>query len=733
MRAFYSRILRHYLLITLTLFSSELIFRAVVNLPIMDWSTLRIFLGTNVIGLVFGIVFSFTPRILGNILSFIVALISTIYAIAHAGFQNYIGVYLSFGTSSQAGAVRDYITDYFASFSWTYWLILIPLGFMLLYYIFIDKKFKTLQDNETIDFAEKFDSEERRRLNKVILKRHLKIKRVSDMIAAIVMLVLFGGLYFGTLTIPFMQNELQLKHNKDLFVNPDMPNIAVGQFGYNVYSVLDVKTLLFPPKEVIDTTFDNGYIKPVQVITDYSRKIDDTLFEGLIKKGEMNKNQQKLSNYFISQEITDKHALTGTFEDKNLIVIMMESTNDILINKEFFPNFYKLYEEGWAWTNSYSPRNSCSTGNNEMSGMVSLYTINSSCTANMYKKNVYPHAIFNLFKKAGYTTSSYHNYTEQYYARKTIHPNMGSDKYYGVQDLGISYSNVYHEWPSDVDLIEKVLELTQEQDKFMAWVTAVSAHQPYTQDSELSKQYFDYFKDTTYNATLKRYLAKLKVFDDSLGVLLEGLEKQGKLDDTVIVLYADHYPYGLTTNTINSYLDYDVKVDLEVDRTPFVIYNSTITASKYDEYTSYMNLVPTIANLFDLDYDPRFYAGKDILSENYENRVIFANGSWKDEKGFYNASNGTMTYSSANDTYTAEQIKEINTIVKNRIQMSNLAIKINYFDFLFTALEDYEKELIKQEEEEANKNNRLPIEANKVEVSKKDEDDDSTDDEDKDE
>ena len=123
---------------------------------------------------------------------------------------------------------------------------------------------------------------------------------------------------------------------------------------------------------------------------------------------------------------------------------------------------YKLYSEGWAWENSYSPRNSCSTGNNEMSGMVSLYTINSSCTANMYKKNVYPHAIFNLFKKDGYTTSSYHNYTEQYYARKTIHPNMGSDKYYGVQDLGISYSNVYHEWPSDVDLIEKVLEFYED-------------------------------------------------------------------------------------------------------------------------------------------------------------------------------------------------------------------------------------------------------------------------------
>ena len=71
----------------------------------------------------------------------------------------------------------------------------------------------------------------------------------------------------------------------------------------------------------------------------------------------------------------------------------MESTNNILINEEYYPNLYKLYNEGWAWDNAYSPRNACSTGNNEMSGMVSLFTINNTCTANNYKDNKYPEAI----------------------------------------------------------------------------------------------------------------------------------------------------------------------------------------------------------------------------------------------------------------------------------------------------------------------------------------------------
>src|SRR5574344_2670090 len=131
----------------------------------------------------------------------------------------------------------------------------------------------------------------------------------------------------------------------------------------------------------------------------------------------------------------------------------MESTNDIAINEEEYPNIYKLYSEGIHFNNNYSPRNNCSTGNNEMTVMTSLFTINNTCTANTYKKKTYFESIFNLFNNAGYQTSSYHDYAEYYYDRKTIHPNMGSMHYYNVVDLGIRWTSEYKEWPSDVDLL----------------------------------------------------------------------------------------------------------------------------------------------------------------------------------------------------------------------------------------------------------------------------------------
>ena len=688
MKIFFNNVFKNYFLLMITLLAEEIIFRVVTNLPILDWTLLRMFIGINIISLLCAAIFSFFGRIGSNILNIIVALFLSIYSVAQAGFKNFVGVFMSFGASTQVGAVKEYIGDYLNSFHWNYWLILVPVVVLTLIYVLFDHRLKVLERNDTIDFSDKFDSDERKELNDKILAKKRKKRAINGKINAIVIALVLSGLYYFSLTASFMQNPLQIETTKQLFAHPDIPDIAMSQFGSSMYLFVDVKSLLLPSQNVEKTAFDDGYVKPEQVISDYTRRIDDTLWEQ-VAKNEKRSNYKKLNNYFLSQEITDKNDYTGIFKDKNLIVIMMESTNTIVLDERFFPNMHKLYTEGWAWINNYSPRNSCSTGNNEMSGMVSLYTINNSCTANNYRNNVYPEAIFNLFNNSGYTTTSYHNYTEQYYYRATIHKNMGSGHFYGVQELGIPYSNAYKEWPSDVELVEKMLEKTEDQDKFMVWMTSVTAHQPYTMSSEYGDKYLDLFKDTGYDITLKRYLSKLKEFDNAIGALLEGLEDQGKLDDTVIVLYGDHYPYGIKNSVLNTYFDYDVNKQYEVDRIPFIIYNPEIQAQQFDEYTSYINITPTVANLFDLDYDPRLYAGYDLLSSTYPDRVIFANGSWKDKKAFYNAETGKISYVRKDDTYTVEELKEINKTIRDKISMSNLAIKVNYFNYLEKEKEKY--------------------------------------------
>lgn len=177
------------------------------------------------------------------------------------------------------------------------------------------------------------------------------------------------------------------------------------------------------------------------------------------------------------------------------------------------------------------------------------------------------------------------------------------------------------------------------------------------------------------------------------------LEEKDMLSDTVIVLYGDHYPYGLSNKDVALSVDYDIEDFFEIERTPFLIYNSELEPKIYKEKTFYMNILPTIANLFDLDYDPRFYMGEDLFDPNFSSRVVFQDGSWEDNIARYNAIDSSITYFDEEITYTIEEIQKINKDIYNKKAMSKLAIETNYFEYLEKKKEELQKERIEENEQ----------------------------------
>lgn len=647
----------------------EIIFKIVNFFNLIDMSSIRIILGSFTISFIISSIEYFIPKKLHKYINILFIFVCSFYSWLESGFNNFIGVYMSFCTSSQLGAVIDYIREFVLSFKWYYYFTMLPFILIIVYYIFFDEKIKNKYKINTS------------KNNYKLLDKTMFVKKI---LLSFMLLNIISSLYLITVFAPFMQNKLQVVKTKELLINPSVPSITVKQYGIVGFGILDVKHYLFPTNESYEYNVDNE--KKHNNNLNKTRKFDDTKWEELINN-ETNPTLNTLNKYFINNKITDENEYTGLYKDKNLIVIMMESVNDIIINKEDYPNFYKLYSEGWHWENNYSPRNSCSTGNNEMSGMTSLYSIYNTCTANIYKDNTYFESIFNLFNKNNYYTFSAHDYSEHYYYRHIIHSNMGSQKYYGVEELGIDYSSQYKNWASDEDFMKVVNDIINnvDSDKFMAWLTTVSSHQPYYYSSIEGDKYLSLYDNLDLKIDLKRYKSKLKILDNALGILISGLTESGKLDDTVIVLFGDHYPYGLSTNTINSVLDYDTGVDYESERVPFVIYNSKMEPKVFKEYTSYVNILPTVANLFGLNYDPRLYMGTDLLSKDYKSLVVFADGSWKNEYAYYNASKSDIEYFT-DKTYSIEELQQINNNISNKINMSSLAIKNNYFNYLYSSL-----------------------------------------------
>lgn len=682
--------LKTFITIFSVMFIIEIIFKIGQGYQILDWSLFRIAVSIAIYSSILSLIFSFFNNVVRNICTIVVCLAATIYAIVQAGFNNYLGTYMSFATSTQAGAIGDFVFEFIASIKIEYWLMFIPFIIFIILFILFERKISIYESNLEISYVDKIKGKKKKQQFLEEQEKKKKRKNLITRLSFVGVFIISIVLYYVSLVAPFMQNDLQMIDNKSLFNNPSMPNIAVSQFGVEGFAFLDIKGLLLPSSDediqFVSSNKNNDEQSQNDTEKDYVREIDDSKWKEIAQK-ETVTDYKTLNNYYMSKAITPKNEYTGMFKDKNLIVIMIESGSNVLLNyPEYFPNILKLYNEGWAWDNAFSPRNACSTGNNEMSGITSLYTINRNCTANVYKDNTYYNAIFNLFNNKGYYTSSYHDYTDHFYYRHDYHPNMGSQKFMGVNELGIKLGSGYQPWPSDVEFVEKALPNFVDEDHFMAWLTTVSSHMSYVNSSVTGDTNLNMFKDKSWNIAAKRYMSKLIYVDNAIGRLIELLEEKGKLDDTVIMIYADHEPYGLNVDVFQQIAKYDVSSNGDVDRTPFIIYNPELTPTKYDKYTSFMNILPTLANLFDLDYDPRLYGGEDLLSKNYTNVVAFADGSWRSAIAYYDATSSKIKYLS-DETYSPEEIKYINNKIKNEIAMNNLAIKRDYYTYLNNKLE----------------------------------------------
>lgn len=648
---------------------NEIIFRIISKGNLLDFSFFRVFILLNIVSLAFGYLTSLFKTKYTWILNSLIILVASVYSWIQLGFNNYIGVYMSLNTSSQLGAVKSYIVDFLKALKPEYFLMFIPfLGIMFL--SLISKKIKKKDGHFK-------------------LKKKYTYQNQINFITTMIFLIGLCGAFWHTLNDKFIKDSYQVMSNKDLFMTASNPGLCVKEFGVLSYGLIDVKSKITGSSEENVIYYDNLYKDNEEVI---AREFDDEAWHTVIDE-ETNATLNSLNNYYINAQITDKNEMTGLFEDKNLIVIMMESVNDVIYAlPEYFPNFNKLATEGWYFENNYSPRNSCATGNNEFSAMTGLYSIYNYCTSNVYLNNKYSTSMFNLFNNAGYYTNSLHNFTEAYYYRKTIHANMGSQKYYGVQDLDIPYYTYYGGWSSDEDLMNSYLNIVDTYEKdvpFMSFITTVTSHQPYSNSSPYGDMYLSLTKDTEYSMDIRRYISKLKVLDNSLGILLNSLEERKILDDTVIVLFGDHYPYGISLNHLNEVLERSLE-DYENEKVPLVIYNPELDAKQNETYTSYLNLTPTLANLFNVDFDPRLYAGVDIFSDSYEEMVVFADSSWKNGKAYYNASTGEISYYT-DFTYTDEEIKNINQLIYAKMNASSLSIKNNYFDYLDKKLKDVQE------------------------------------------
>ena len=497
------------------------------------------------------------------------------------------------------------------------------------------------------------------------------------------LLILIGIIPISLLlSILVLNTDKDKNYNaKDLYYNTHAPTISTQKLGLLTTMRLDLKRAIFGFTDKI--MLEDKEIEEVNKSENKKEyNILNIDFDKLIEE-EDNDKIRSLHKYFKSVTPTEKNKYSGMFKDKNLIVITAEAFSPIAIDKELTPTLYKMYTEGFSFSNFYTPIFYVSTSDGEYVSLTSLLPKEGVWSFQESSKISLPFVYGNILKDYGYSANAYHNGRYNYYKRNLSHSNMGY-KYIGCGN-GLEKKINCKIWPqSDLEMINATIDDYIENEKFLAYYMSISGHLNYTYNGNMmATKNRDKVKNLKYSEAIQAYLATNIELDKALESLINSLKEKGKLDDTVIVISADHYPYGLTINEMKERATYINDEKFDIHKNNLIIWNSQIkTPIKIDKYASSLDILPTVLNLLGVEYDSRLLMGTDILS-NSEGLVILNDRSWITKYGKYDAIKGKFT-EYINLEEKQKYIDEINEIVKNKFNASRLILETNYYKYIKT-------------------------------------------------
>ena len=483
---------------------------------------------------------------------------------------------------------------------------------------------------------------------------------------------------------------------------------AVSQFGLHTAVRLEAEYALFgtpQPKLELPTQEDEPDDTPddppaATTPMEYGYNALDIDFQALANSAS-DSALRSMAQYFGSLTPSKKNEYTGLFQGKNLVLITAEAFSPWFISRELTPTLYKLTHEGFVCENYYQPGWGQSTTGGEYAVMTGLLPtwVGSSVSFYASANDDMPFALGNQLRALGYRTGAYHDNIYNYYNRDKTHPNLGYD-YQGVGN-GLTVTED-GSWPySDLEMVQNTIGdyidgYVSDGTPFHVYYMTVSGHGSYGWGHAMAAKNRAKAQAAYPNAStqVQAYVAANLELENALTYLLEQLEAAGIAEDTVICMSADHYPYLLAEPETDYYNELRGVVDSERDtdryRNALVLWCGGMeNAVTVTEPCSAVDIVPTLSNLFGLEYDSRLLSGRDVLDKDYDAGsasgsiplVILptsSGNSWATAAGVFEASTRTFN-ARPGVTVEADDVSHVNNIVALQYNYAQQLIARDYY------------------------------------------------------
>lgn len=411
-------------------------------------------------------------------------------------------------------------------------------------------------------------------------------------------------------------------------------------------------------------------------------------------------NCADIDAYVSSLTPSSQNAYTGAFEGKNLILICAEAFSGFLIDPELTPTLYRLSTKGINF-NDYYQQSIAGTTGGEYQLLFGLIPTSGGSSIKEITQNGTHTNIGALLNEKGYFGMAFHNSTYTYYDRHETHTKLGySGGYMGVGN-GLE-KLISPKWPaSDLELMQETLPMYIDRQPFNAYYMTVSGHSVYDfGNNAMSRENQDAVdawceeRNLSYTEPVRAYIAANLELEKAVAYLVETLEEKGIADDTVICIAPDHFPYGLDSDAslgnmpyLSELYGYQVDTYEERDRSRAIIWCGTLEDSEpiiVDTPASSVDILPTLCNLFGVEWDSRLYVGRDVLSDALP-LVFFGNYDWKTDLGHYSATKNTFTPTDENTVIPEDYVNQISSMVRNRMTFSKSVLSHDYYTHVFDA------------------------------------------------
>ena len=435
-----------------------------------------------------------------------------------------------------------------------------------------------------------------------------------------------------------------------------------------------------------DVTDPDGTIvtEPTVPPIDTSPNILDIDFDALIESEE-NDIIKQMHQYFQNKSASKKNEYTGIFEGCNLIMITAEAFSTAVITEERTPTLYKMMTEGIYLENNYVPNWGTSTTDGEYGHLTSTIPKPGTWSFRDSAKNAMPLTMSQQLIKQGYNAYAFHGHTYDYYKRNKYLTNLGFYfKGYGGDSNGKGNGlDIKKSWPeSDIEVVDVTTDYFVTQEPFVTYYMTISGHGDYTWlGNYIASKNRHLVQDEPYSVGVQAYIATQLEFEYSMELLLQRLEEAGVLDNTVIVIVADHYPYGLSNEQYSELVGHELETNFEIYKNGCIIYKPGIEPTVVTSPTSHLDILPTLSNMFGFEFDSRLYMGRDVFSDAAP-LVMFRNRSWITDLVAYNADKKEYTYFTDMDIPQA-YLDYIKAEVSNRFTISELILDYDYWRVLF--------------------------------------------------